>query len=641
MRFAHRICLSAVFVFMQIYLSAQDKSENYIGLKIPDSLSKNANMVCRLDEQVVEIKSVSEIISNERHIYTVLNENGNDWSTYRTVYDQFTTINSVTGTLYNAANKEIQHFKKKDMQDQAAFDGSSFVSDERIKKDEFVDHSYPYTVSFEEQDEMTDLLHIPRWYLPRTSGVSVMCSRYVLIVSKNYKIRYKLINSTITPTIVEKGDKTIYTWELKNLPGIEEEPYAITTRDYNPYLLVGPTTFEVQGYKGNMSDWNDYAKFYYNLQKGRDQLPDDIKHSVHALTDNIQEADKKVAVLYDYLQKNTHYVGIQLGIGGFQTFDAAYVAKNKYGDCKALSNFMVSILKEAGIKAYPVVIYGGKNNPKIIEDFPSHQFNHVICCVPMQKDTFWLECTSQYLSAGYLSSFTADRYGLLVSEKGGMLVHTPVYRLKDNICIKNISGVLDQEGNLHLAVNASYKAACQDHLDDFIHYNSKSEQLEKLKTQFDLPTYNISSFNYTEDNSGILPVIHESLDVSVNNYAQVTGKRIFINPDILSRSRIKFPENEDRKLDIKFSDEYHYVDSVRIEIPPGYEVEAKSKDITLDTKYGKYANRIVLASNSIVYYRSIEQYSGRYPVKEYNDVRKFYDDIYEADHTKLVLVKKN
>jgi len=76
-------------------------------------------------------------------------------------------------------------------------------------------------------------------------------------------------------------------------------------------------------------------------------LPDNIKKEVHELTDNLKDVRQKVYVLYDFLQKNTHYINVSLGIGGWQPFPADYVAIKRYGDCKALSNYMVALLKEA------------------------------------------------------------------------------------------------------------------------------------------------------------------------------------------------------------------------------------------------------------------------------------------------------
>ncbi len=107
-----------------------------------------------------------------------------------------------------------------------------------------------------------------------------------------------------------------------------------------------------------------------------------------------------MAALYNYLQQNSHYVGIQLGIGGWQTYDAIYVATKKYGDCKALSNFMISLLKEAGIKAHAVVIEAGEDQKDFDKDFAHDPFDHVICCVPLDKDTIWLECTESVFTTG-------------------------------------------------------------------------------------------------------------------------------------------------------------------------------------------------------------------------------------------------
>jgi hypothetical protein len=608
---------------------------------IPDSLKENADVVVRLEEQSYEINSTGRAISHERHVYTILNEKGEYHATYKTGYNNKSVIiNNVNGYLYDAAGKEQKHFKKKDMEDRPAYDGSSFVNDERIKEASLMYNSYPYTVDFEEEDDITELIQINDWYPQGDYRKSVENSTYSITAPKHYDLRYKMVNSSIKPSIEEQGDKIKYAWGIHNLIAYDESPKS-NILNCTPHLLIGLGNVEMGAYAGNMSTWNNYAQFYGSLQKGRDILPEETKQKVHALTDGLTDPQSKVAVLYNYLQQNSHYVGIQLGIGGWQTYDAVYVATKKYGDCKALSNFMISLLKEAGIKGYAVVIKGGEEPVDFVADFTHDPFNHVIGCVPLGKDTIWLECTDQFLPPGYLGDFTSNRYGLLIDDNGGKLVHTPAYLLADNIQVRKISAVLDADGNLNLDSKTFYKAYCQDEIESIIHHRSRDEQLKILKSRYSLPTYDVLSFSYMEDYSKRLPVINESVQISVKDYAQISGKRIFINPNILSRSRTKLMDDKDRRLDVELKEEFKYVDSVQISIPPGYEMESKSTDLILKSKYGSYMNKMVLTGDKIIYYRQFEQYSGRFPANEYGDVVKFYNDIYDDDHSKIVLVKKN
>ncbi len=634
-------------LFSRLFLSllcvvsvAAVQAQQYAASLISADLKTDADAVIRSSEYNIEIKSPSHAIIRERRVVTILNSHADDLAEYNTFYSKMNEINSVEGILYNADGEEIQHFKKKEMTDRPVWDGQTLATDYRYKTGSFTSHQYPYTVAFEEEDELSGIINLADWVPQTERNSAVEYSHYSITAPKGYTVRYKMLNSEVKPVISEVKDKISYSWELRNIKPVPEEAFSIPWTALQPHMLVAPSEFEASGYKGNMSTWNDFAKFFADLSRGRDILPEDIKAKVHLLTDGQADPHKKIAVLYDFLQKNTHYISIQLGIGGYQPFDASYVSRNKYGDCKALSNYMKSLLKEVGIPANVVIIRGGKNATDFQPDFPDNQFNHAICCVPLANDTVWLECTDQYLPAGYLSSFTANRYGLMVTENGGQLVHTPDYALPENKQVRSISAVMDADGNLKIRSDGIYRAERQDNLEARLHHLSRSEQETRLKQQFDLPTYDINAFDYQPGEDHGLPIMREMLDISVNSYSQVSGKRIFINPDLLTRSDILFPAGETRQRGLEFRDTYSTVDSVVISIPEGFTEESRPKDQVLKTAYGEYRSVIVISPGKITYYRMFQQFRGVFPVDAFSDASKFYNTVYKCDRERIVLVKK-
>jgi hypothetical protein len=300
---------------------------------------------------------------------------------------------------------------------------------------------------------------------------------------------------------------------------------------------------------------------------------------------------------------------------------------------------MFSLLKEAGIRSDYTLIHSGDDENYMTDDFPSNQFDHVILFVPLAKDTVWLECTSQTLPAGYLSAFTADRYALAVEETGGKLVHTPRYSLKDNLQVRKLKATLSDDASLVVKVNTTYEGLEQDNVHDMINYLSKDKVKEYLQKKLDFATYELDSFDYKEAKL-MSPYVDEKLDLYVSNYATITGKRLFVTPNVMTRAYVKLKGDEERKFDIVLHDEFRQIDSVEIEIPKGYEIESAPQPVNIDTRFGKYSSTTILVGNKIFYYRLREQFSGTFPAKDYPDLVKYYDSIYKADRSKIVFVKK-
>ena len=628
---------SVTFFFILISFFAFATGGEYAVTNIPDGLKKNANAIKRMEEERFTVKSPGEAVYYCKYALTILNENGDKYASFQQYYDKFVEIKNIVGVLYDAMGNKIKELKNKDIQD---FSGSGFslIDDSRVKYHSFYYKIYPYTVEYTLELKYNGTMFYPPWTPVAGEYFAVQQSKFIFECPLNYEFRYKAFHYAGQAT-GQTTDKKRMIWEIKDVPAIVRETYSPSLRHLTTHVMFGPTEFEMQAYKGNMKSWQDLGKFIYTLKKGRDELPPDIKQKVHEIADAVTDPREKIRLLYEYMQKNTRYVSIQLGIGGWQPFDAKYVATKGYGDCKALSNYMYSILKEAGIKSYYAVIGAGRTKPNFETEFPSSQFNHVIlCAVISNNDSVWLECTSQTLPSGYLSDFTDDRFALLIDEAGGKLVHTPKYGLKENLQQRTINAKLDAEGALTADIKTTYSGIQQDNLHMLIHNLSKDKVKEYLDEELDFATYTVNNFSYKE-NKKLIPEIEETLSVTADHYATISGKRLFIEPNIMTKSGRKLKSGEERKYDIELDFEYVDTDKIEIEMPAGYKPETIPQDAIVESKFGIYRSTMKFDQNKIIYTRSMQQFSGLFPKTDYMEMVKFYDAIYKADRNKLVFIK--
>lgn len=604
--------------------------------KIPEALLKNAHVVIRRNERLVQLKSLDKLVVREKIVMTVLDEKGDPYAYMIEGYDKFTSIESMDGTLYDANGKKLKSVKKGDIKDESNVDDISLMDDHRIKRHNFYYRVYPYTVEYETEVINRESMFYPSWNPVPDEHMAVEHSILVIEVPKDYELRYKCYNC-IEP-VVTNADKKQYKWELANFAAITKEYASPAWKKIVPYIMLAPSQFQIEDFTGNMSDWSELGKFQSVLNKGRDILPDPVKQKVHQLTDGLSTKEQKVHALYNFLQNNTRYISIQLGIGGWRPFDASSVSSKAYGDCKALSNYMVALLKEANILSYYTLVKAGGDVQDIITEFPSQQFNHVITCIPDGKDTIWLECTSQTEVPGYMGEFTGNRHALLITEQGGKLVSTPTYSYKENVRQRTITAAINEEGHLTAQVRTNYKAVARDRIHQIIHGLSNDRIKEYLKDRIDLPSFEIKQFSYKENRS-LLPSVDEQIDLVADHYASISGKRIFITPNLLSKTGTRLDVTEERKYDIELSSESTSIDSVEIALPAGYRLEALSPESKLETKFGKYSSSVKLDGDKLRYYRRFEQYSGHHPAKDYADLAKFYEHVLKADRGRVVLVK--
>jgi hypothetical protein len=606
--------------------------------EIPEDLRKDVNAVVREDQMVYQIHARNRASLKVLLVATIFNKNGMRYALPKVGYDKLSKITSFKGNVYDAYGNLIRRLKSSEIQDKSAYDGFSLYSDNRYKAADLSHGVYPYTVEFEYEIDYNYLYAISGSFLVSSEKVSVQHFSYQLLFPPDLKPRYKVLNMNSDPVQTKVDGMESLTWSFENIKPVKEEPLGPDNQF--PQIIAAPSKFEYEGYEGDMSTWESYGTWKLELLKGRDALSPATQQKVLDLTKGLSTTEEKAKVLYEYLQGKTRYVSIQLGIGGLQPFPASVVDQSGYGDCKALSNYMVSMLKTAGITGYYTTVKAGDFEFDLMEDFPSHQSNHVVVAVPNGADTLWLECTSQRNPFGYAGKFTGDRKAFMLTEKGGIWVQTPRYTVEQNLQSRSAQVEVSLTGDAQATIKTTY-AGLQYENDNlnFVLGNQINEQKEWVEKTTDIPSFEINSFRITEKRDRV-PSARVDLELNLRRFATLSGKRLFLTPNLMNRSTFVPEKVENRKTKVVRRFAYTDIDTIRYKMPEGIYPEFLPQPTQFKSRFGDYESSVQIVEGDVLYIRKVKMFKGEFPPEFYNELIEFYKNINKADNQKLVFLSK-
>jgi len=611
---------------------------NYDVTNIPEEVLANANVIVRNREVHFAIESTSKATYHVLEAVTILNAKGRSHAVKAIYYDRLTKITQLRASLFSSNGSILKKYKASDFSDHSAISGFSLYEDNRVKVGDFTAPTYPYTLEIEYQLDFNFLFYIPPFYPVWDEHMSAQQASYKLTYPIENEPRFVLRNMDGARVESQQASGE-HTWNFENINAFTLEKYGPHWTEITPTILAAPLIFEFEGYKGNMDTWENFGKWINQLNEGRDELPPATKIKVKELLQNQSSIEEKVSVLYEYLQNRTRYVSIQLGIGGFQPFDARTVDEVGYGDCKALSNYMIALLKEAGINSNYTLIRAGENAAPIDYDFPSTQFNHVIVSVPNGLDTLWLECTSQTNPFGYLGSFTSDRAALAITKQGGRIVKTPVHRGTNNK-VQNLKVRINENGSSIIEGTTSYQGLYyeRDEINNVADAGA-DRQKKWIAENFELPSFKINEFSFSKEVQGS-PKVMVNFELMVDRLASVSGKRLFVTPNLMNKLPIYFQQDENRKQDIIVSRSIEEIDTIEFILPENLYPEFIPNERQLSSKFGEYQIRFELGQGRLLFIRKLILKKGRYLAEDYSLICDFNRDISKTDNTRIAFLNK-
>ncbi|HEX4663311.1 MAG TPA: DUF3857 domain-containing protein [Terriglobales bacterium] len=264
----------------------------------------------------------------------------------------------------------------------------------------------------------------------------------------------KMRSKSVQPVTTTASGRTTYLWNNSVLKVDDDDSSADKKKkkkrksadDEEEVPDVQLSTFQ---------SWAEVGRWYSSLEHDRVKPDQTIRSKATELTASAKTDREKVEDLYDFVAPRYRYVGISFGVGRFQPHSATDVLNNRYGDCKDKHTLLASLIKGAGLEAYPVLIHHAR---KLDESVPSPaQFDHVITFVPLKSGPdkagnmqgLWLDSTTEVAPFRMLVASIRNKKGLLVPPNGeAQVVTTPADLPAANMQALKVTGKINQIGKL-------------------------------------------------------------------------------------------------------------------------------------------------------------------------------------------------
>jgi transglutaminase-like putative cysteine protease len=634
--------ITAGMVLAGYTAQCQDKSlpkDLYLAAAIPDSLKQDAHKVIRYAQEEVKVSAPGRMVVKVHQITTVLDDKGDDAGQMVLFYDRkFSSVNAAQMLIYNAEGKLIKKYSKSDMYDRSAVDGISIITDSRLMALRHEIATYPSTVEIYYETDRNSYLDLSEWEV-QPKETAVQSATYKISVVPGVNFRYKEKNIRLAPQKETQGNYEVYTWQVKNLKALTPED-DVPGWSVAPRIAFAANKFEFNGIPGDISTWQNYGKWIQGLNADVCTLSPQRAEAVKQMTAHLKTEQEKARFLYNYLQRNMRYVSIQLGIGGLKPFPAMFVDEKKYGDCKALSNYMYALLKAVDIRSHYALIRAGANGEPADADFPADPFNHIVLCIPFKGDTTWLECTSNTQPYGKLGTFTENRNALLITEDGGKLVNTPKSTDDDNQFNSQVLVKLDANGGATAKVKILSTGEYRDLFVSGLPTINQSKQKEYLIRSLNFRQPSFFDIKAKSDSAG---VSEANFELEYDNFTEVAaGNKKFYRPRVFDLWQLTLPVVDKRRGDYYFEHPMQKSCVTVISLPDGYEADAIPENVSLKFSYGTYdaSYKYDAAKNEVTSTVKFHMKKHVIPAAKYAEMQQYMDNIAKAQNKKLVIHKK-
>jgi len=570
----------------------------------------------------------------EKSFLIQVNNRQSDWlSDISISYNQGDKLEILEASVLNAHSVPVRTLSKKEITTRHDISGGSFFEDDWVKEFKLRWNTYPYQVKYRYKITTRRFIQICTWSPLAYFNVPTVNARLKVVYPIDYPV---VIDSPNLPhDSVLVGGKKILEWNQTSTPSVSSEPFSPHLWEAAPHVTIVPRQFTYE-IPGSLHSWSAFGQWQAQLIAGTDVLPNDEMITVGKLVEGIHSKHEIIRRLYHYLQDNTRYVSVAIDAGGLKPYPASYVSSKKYGDCKGLTIYMKALLATFGISSYYTLVYGDENPKEIRTNFPSQQFNHVILCVPVDRDTVWLENTAGHLPYNYLGTFTQNRKALLVNGTKSQLVTTPKLEPHDVLVRDDFEFTLNIDGDGTGTATKELRGPMFEQYRYLVHSNRKDDIKTLLEKSLSQTGFQLSDFNLTQmDRDSLFLSIH--LALHVQGQLRRLGNTFALKPRLSTIPDLDLPKSRKTPVRINYPMNWEHTNVYNLPFLNAYDVTLPA-NVQLSSRYGSYSTTYQRNGLAIIVTNGFLLKAGEYPPESYADFQSFFHSIKKSTQESSILL---
>ncbi|WP_346859463.1 DUF3857 domain-containing protein [uncultured Draconibacterium sp.] len=585
------------------------------------------NFDAELISQITTIEVLRNKITKKHYFEIQINtREGEQYAQIEIPSSGLSRVSNINAYIKDLNNTIIKKLKKSEIKQHSSFSESTFYQDQLINEFTLKHNIYPYKICYDYEIHEDEFFYLDYWIPVIASKVPTKKAELYIKAPKSYIVNHSCQQITAFQKDSTEGNYT-YSWITSYDGKLKSEILAPPLSQFLPQVILVPEQFKYE-IKGSFKSWEDYGFWEYSLLKNLNDLPDSEITKIRNRIKGIEDISQQIKILYQYLQDETRYININIDTGGLKPYPASYVSENRYGDCKALSNYFKAVLEAVDIKSFYSSIQAGEKIDVVNKLMPSQQANHVILCVPIKTDTIWIDCTSNN-PFGYVGTFIQNREVFVVDNQNSFFTNTPPLTPSQVLNERKVSLKYSLNKTSSAQFANTYRGENFEYLQQLTISYNKTESTQIIRDQLiesDFTVTNIDIEEFNRDSTNV----KMNYEVTSHEIYKEYGNDLLIKLLPITLPKLESPEI--RKMPIQINFPIYKKDELIYNIPNNYKINSVFTNKTIETKFGSYKIEFNVLADQIIISKSFLLKSGNYALTEYPEFYAFMKEVKQIEN---------